>query len=117
SDWHTSMIEQIKTTQIAASMAANGGPEAMSEKDKKKTALEILLLLLLLRKFAGDVETGATPLNGRLFLRSDLYAAAARDTYEETRRFGMGTYFGATEEMRVLGEAEHCRTRGALEGC
>jgi hypothetical protein len=116
-DWQRSMIEQIKTTQVAASMAANGGPGNMSDKDKQKTAAEIILLLLFLRKFSEELEAKRFPLNGRLLLRSDLYAAAARDTFEETRRFGMSTYFGATQEMRVLGRGEHCTTDGDLTGC
>jgi len=116
-DWQRAMLEHVKTTQIAAGLASAGGPDAMSKKDKEKLAAEILIFLLLLRKFSYEMEAKTFPLNGRLLLRSDLYSAAARDTFEETRRFGMGVYFGATEEMRVLGKGEHCESDGELEGC
>jgi hypothetical protein len=115
--WERAMLEHVKTTQIAAALVTQGGPEAMSEKDKKKTAAEIAILLLLLRKFSYDIDSRRQPINGRLLLRSDLYSAAARGIFEETRRYGMGAYFGAVEERRVLGRAEHCESDEELEGC
>lgn len=115
--WERAMLEQVKTTQLAAALAAHGGPDKMSEEDKKKTAAAILILLLLLRAFAYDIQSRRMPINGLLFVRSDLYAAAARGTFEEARRYGMGAYFGAVEERRVLGRAEHCHSDGELDGC
>lgn len=117
SGWERSMLEQVKTTGLAASLVAHGGPDKMSEEDKKRTAAEILLLLLLLRRFASEIQTKRFPINGRLLARSDLYFAAARGTFEEARRYGMGAYFGAVEEKRVLGIAEHCHSDEDLEGC
>ncbi len=116
-DWQLAMINQVKQTQIAAALAANGGDENSSQADYKKIAATILVLLLFLRGFAKDIEIGKQALNGFLILRSDLYANAARSTFEEIRRFGMMTYFGALQEKRILGLAEHCRTDHELKGC
>lgn len=119
-DWERAAMEEVKLSQVAASMAANGGTAGGTEADRDHTAELVLLLLLLLHGFAGEIQSKKFPLNGRLLLRSDLYAYAARGTFEETRRFGMGTYFGAVEERRRLGIADHCTSEdgdGELEGC
>ena len=65
--------------------------------------------------------------NGILLVRSDLYASAARGTYEDTGTYVNQVYGGRTQERRALGDAEHChtvRTRAeavmaqpGLEGC
>jgi hypothetical protein len=117
SDWQRAMLDQVKHTQIAAALAANGGEESSNNVDYKKIAALVLLLLLFLRGFAEEIAAKKQPLNGLLFLRSDLYANAARGTFEEMRRFGMGTYYGAVQERRRLGIAEHCHTDGDLDGC
>lgn len=115
--WESGMIDRLKLAQTAAGLAANGGISSSSPDDDEKIAALILFLLLLLRDFAYEIYTGKQPINGLLFVRSDLYAAAARDSFEEARRHSMAVYFGATEERRRLGRAEHCHTDEDLEGC
>lgn len=121
SDWQRAMIEEVKVSQVAASLAANGGISSETGDDRAKTAAIILLLLLFLREFWQDLQRGTQPLNGFLLLRSDLYSQAPRGTFEEIRRFGMGKDFGIVEERRVLGRADHCTSdddpSGELEGC
>ncbi len=116
-EWQRGMLDQVKQTQIAAALASNGGDANTSNADYKKIAALILLLLLLLQGFAEEIEEGAQLLNGLLLVRSDLYAGAARDTFEEVRRHGMAVYFGAVEERRMLGKAEHCHTDRDMAGC
>lgn len=116
-EWQRAMLDQVKQTQVAASLASNGGDQNTSDADRKKIAALLLLLLLLLQGFAEDVAAGRQPTNGQLLVRSDLYASAARDTFEEVRRYGMAVYYGAVQERRQLGVAEHCRTDRNLEGC
>jgi hypothetical protein len=120
SEWERAAIEEVKLSQIAAALAANGGASSANEDDREKIAAVILLLLLLLHGFAGEIQSRRFPLNGRLLLRSDLYAAATRSSWEEIRRYNAAAYFGATEERRILGRADHCTTEdgdGELEGC
>lgn len=119
-DWERSAIEEVKLSTIAASLAANGGTGSETEADRDHTAELILLLLLLLHGFAREIEKKVFPLNGRLLRRSDLYGSSPRSTFEEARRAGMAAYFGAVEEKRVLGKADHCTTEdggGLLKGC
>lgn len=115
--WEKGMIEQIRLAQIAAGLAANGAASQSTADEEDNLSELLLLLLLLLRSFALDIYSGKQAINGRLLLRSDLYARAARDTFEEVRRFGMASSFGAVEERRRLGRAEHCHTDEDLEGC
>lgn len=117
SEWQLTMLENIKQTELAASLAANGGDQNTSDADKKKIAAAILLLLLLFQAFTEEIAAGRQPLNGSLLVRSDLYASSARAQFEETQRAGMATYFGVVQERRVLGVAEHCHTHGDLQGC
>lgn len=116
-DWQLAMIQQIKQTQVAAALAANGGDKNSSQVDYQEIAAIVLALLLFFQGFSKEIETGRQPLNGFLALRSDLYANAARSTFEEIRRYGMATYFGAAQEKRQLGKAEHCHTDGDRTGC
>ena len=86
-----------------------------------------MALLLLLRGFAREVASGKQARNGILLVRSDLYASAARGTYEDMGTYVNQVYGGRTQERRVLGDAEHCRTvrtraeavlgQPGLEGC
>jgi hypothetical protein len=121
SSWQMGAIEEVKLSQVAAGLAANGGVSSQTEDDRDKTAEIILILLLLLRGFTAELRSGKFPLNGRLFVRSDLYGNTVRGTFEEIRRFGMGAYFGAVEERRRLGIADHCTDEddpsGELSGC
>jgi hypothetical protein len=116
-DWQKAMIESVKSAQVAAMLAANGGEGNTNESDKEEIALIILALLLLLGKWADDIEDEVAPTNGLLLVRSDLYAAAARGSFEDITGYIERVYMGKTEERRVLGHAEHCETRGHLKGC
>ena len=107
-EWQRGMIEQVKPAHVAAALAAGGGEKNASDRDKEKVALLILALLLLLRGFAREVATGKQARNGILLVRSDLYASAARGTYEEMGTYVNQVYVGRTQERRILGEPEHC---------
>src|SRR5690349_4601267 len=116
-EWQQAMINVIKPAQVATALAVNGGEENSSPVDTKKIAALILLYLLLFQNFAEELETGRQALNGRLLVRSDLYASSARSIFEEMRRHGMSRYVGALQERRVLGLAEHCHTDKHRKGC
>lgn len=121
-EWQQEIIRLTKFSQLAAALVANGGTRNNTQTDYALIAAIILALLLFLQKFALDIESGAQLLNGTLLSRSDLYANAGRDAYEEMRRRVMGLYTDATEERRVLdAAASHCHTdektgeRGCVE--
>ena len=116
-DWQQAMMAVIKPAQVAVALATNGGEENSSPTDYKKIAALILLYLLLFQNFADELESGQQALNGRLMVRSDLYAQSARSVFEEMRRYGMSQYVGALQERRILGLAEHCHTDKVRKGC
>lgn len=116
-EWQTAMINVIKPAHVAVGLAVNGGEDNSSPVDTKKIAALILLYLLLFQNFAEELETGQQALNGRLLVRSDLYAYSARSIFEEMRRHGMSLYLGALQERRVLGLAEHCHSDRHRRGC
>jgi len=116
-EWQTQMIGQVKQAQVASALVANGGQKNTNENDKEEIALLILALLLLLNGFSQEIQSKKQPLNGLLLLRSDLYANAARGTYEDVGGYVASTYLGKTEERRLLSPADHCHADGNLIGC
>lgn len=116
-DWQSAMMQNIKSTQIASALAANGGKQNTNEGDWKKVAALVLALFLLFKTFYTDIATKKQALNGTLLVRSDLYANTPRSTFQEVLRFGTEVNFGTTQERRILGDAEHCRSAGEFEGC
>jgi hypothetical protein len=116
-DFQMGMINQIKATQVAAALAANGGENNTDQNTWKKISGAILALLLFFKKFWTDITTKKQPLNGSILTRADLYAAGARGMFEQARQTGYAVNFGEVQERRVLGIAEHCRTHGGLTGC
>lgn len=117
-EWQQQMNDLIKWSQLAAALVANGGTRNSTQNDYAVVAISIFAMLTFLQVFANEIESGKQKLNGSILSRSGLYANAARDAYEETRRIGMARYAGATLERRVLDAvANHCVTDGEMIGC
>lgn len=112
-DWQTGMMEQIKISHTAATAAANGGWVQVSPSDWGTAGAEIKAQYQYLQNFANQIASGEQPLDGRLLVRSDMYADAARGTFEEIR-FKSMVAEGMEEEIRDLESgADHCD--GCLE--
>lgn len=105
--WRAGMAREIKMVHIEATMAANGGRAQMSQADWGRVGARVKSQYRFLDNYAGQVDSGAQPLDGRMLSRSRMYADAARATFEETRR-GARMETGWQEERRILGPAEHC---------
>lgn len=117
-EWQLEMTELVKNSQIAAALVADGGEPNATNNDYAVIVLLILAMLGFLSAFAKDIETGKQPLNGLLLSRSDLYAFAGRDAYEEARRQGLIEEGEMIEERRVLDPgANHCHTQDEWIGC
>lgn len=115
--WQTQMIGQIKQTQVAAGLAANGGEKNTNDSDKEEIALLILALFLLFQDFSTEIQRKRQPLNGLLLVRSDLYANAARGTYEDMGSYVASVHLGKTEERRLLSPGDHCTNDHQYTGC
>jgi hypothetical protein len=118
-EWQAQMITTIKQAHVATALAANGGEKNTNDNDKEEIAALILILLLLLQDFSTQIWRRQQALNGLLLVRSDLYAAANRGTFESMGGYVASAYLGKTEERRLLSPAEHCETDKVhgLQGC
>lgn len=120
-EWQLGLMEEIKISHTAAAAAASGGWAQMSQSDWGAVGRLIRDQYDFLRNFANEIASGKQRLDGTARVRTDLYAQAARGTFEETRRRYERLKNGMEEEARALGEADHCSSdddpRGDLEGC
>jgi hypothetical protein len=117
-EWQSGMMELIKDGNNLAGIAARGGIEQMSQADWGAVGNATRDQYRYLRNFAEEIASGKQPLNGSARVRAQLYAEAIENQYERFRRRNEQIYNGAEEEQRVIDPAaEHCETRGDLEGC
>jgi hypothetical protein len=120
-EWQIGMMEEIKTAHTAAAAAASGGWAQMSQSDWGAAGRMIRDQYDYLRNFANEIASGKQRLDGTARVRTDLYAQAARGTFEEMRRRYERLKDGMEEEARELGEADHCSSdddpSGEREGC
>lgn len=107
-DWQTSMMEQIKLTHTASAALANGGWAQMTPSDWGATGQMIREQYDFLRNYAQEIANGTQPLDGRMLVRSDLYADASNGTFwEMTKRDYLQN--GYDEGRRVLEPgSDHC---------
>jgi hypothetical protein len=112
-EWQSGMMDQIKLANVAASAAANGGWAQMSQSDWGAAGQLVREQYDFLRNFAGQVADGTQALDGRALVRADMYGEAARGTFETMQTRYQLINNGMEEEIRDLGEADHCD--GCLE--
>jgi len=105
--WQVDMMREIKQANISASAAARGGWAQMTQSDWGAVGQQVRTQYDYLRNFANEIASGKQRLNGSALVRADLYGQAARGNFEEMRR-RMAKLEGMTEEIRILGESDHC---------
>ena len=106
--WQIGMMQNIKLAHTSAAAAARGGWAQMSQADWGAVGQQIRVQYDYLRNFANEIANGKQLLNGSALVRADLYGQAARGTFEEMRRRMEELVNGMDEEIRDLGEADHC---------
>ena len=112
-DWQSGMMDQIKLAHVAAGSAANGGWAQMSQSDWGATGQLIKEQYEFMRNFSNQIASGEQLLNGQALVRADMYGEAARGTFETMQTRYQLINNGMEEEIRILGEADHCD--GCLE--
>lgn len=111
--WQAGMMESIKTAHVAATAAANGGWAQVGQAEWGAAGQMIREQYDYLRRFAGQIANGEQALDGRFLVRADMYADAARGTYEAIRQ-RIRVMEGYEEERSVLEPGvDHCD--GCLE--
>ena len=107
-EWQIGMAQRIKILNVNASVLARGGWAQMSQSDWGWTGAKIKEQYKFLRNFAEEIASGKQVLDGRFLYRTGMYEDANRGLYEEMRRRVEETHNLMQEEMRELGEADHC---------
>lgn len=112
--WQTSMMSEIKISHVASAALSQGGWAQMTQSDWGATGQLIRAQYDYLRNFANDIASGKQPLDGRALVRSDMYADAGHNTFEQMhRRSAIGD--GMDEEMRELEANDGNNCDGCLE--
>lgn len=107
-DWQQQMMADLKSSQVAAGVAAMGGRKAMTPADWGTIGQRVREQYRYLRAFATDISSGRQPLDGRLSARAQQYGQAARPTYESIRARN-DLLLGYTHERNVLHGHDHCQ--------
>lgn len=85
-DWMREVGTEIKQQYILSAVAARGGWQQMTPSDWGRVGAQLRTQYQYLRQFAEQIATGEQNLDGRLIVRSKLYAQSARGFYEDLRR-------------------------------
>lgn len=107
-EWQGGMMEQIKLSHTAAAASARGGWAQMSAADWGAAGRMVRDQYDFLRNFARQIADGTQALDGRALVRANMYGDAARGTFEAMRQRYEILVNGMEEEIRLLGEADHC---------
>ncbi len=102
-----SMMDEIKSVNLAAALAAYGGREQMTQSRYGTVGQIIRQQYQYARQMVADVLDGKQRMNGRLDARARSYASAARATYENIRR----------REMAAAGYSFEQNVQHSQEGC
>lgn len=106
-EWQRGMASHLRDLHVVAATAARGGSAPMKQGDYAPVESRVREQMDFLRRFAAQVESGEQPLDGRFVQRSQMYAQAARGTFEQIRRLGE-IAAGMTEERLLTHSMEGC---------
>lgn len=113
--WYDETERLMKLSYRASVDVARGKHAEMTPEEKQHYIEALLLLLLLLNKFAHEVETGIV-IDGKFLHRAGMYGLNGRALYENWRLWA-AVVNGNTEARRVLHPADHCTASAARPGC
>jgi hypothetical protein len=106
--WQASMETAVRDLHLGATAAGKGGFGQMTQRDYGLAGIRIRRQYEFIEKFARDIEARRIT-TGRTVWRSELYAKAARGTYENARREG-AIAAGFDQGRRILNKnGEHCK--------
>jgi hypothetical protein len=107
--WEQAMRKSIKDTQLYSAAMARGGWQNMSKRDFGRTGPLVRRQYAYLKRFAAQIEVGATPLDGVFLRRAELYTEAGWSTYTMFEELNHRER-GYDQEKNVLDpSAKHCR--------
>jgi len=111
--WQQQMAHDIKTTQVAATVAASGGADAVSPAALRLLTQRVNVQLDYLANFATAIAGGMS-LDGTVCRLMKMYINGARGTFHAVESF-LAVQSGWNEYYNILGATEdHCTGSG---GC
>lgn len=106
--FQSELQQTIKDVHVASALAAYGGRDAMTPARWGYVGSRIKAQYKYGRRFVTQMMDGRQPLNGRVEVRSAMYAEAGRVTYEAIRA-REAKRRGFEEERNILHANESCR--------
>jgi hypothetical protein len=106
-EWYNESTRLMKISYRATVIVARGNNQPMTDDERNRWLLLLLLLFLWLNQLADAISDGDLPLNGRLPIYAGLRGAALRSLFENWK-LEQAKIDGYQEARRVLGIAEHC---------
>lgn len=115
-EYHATMTQKVAAAHTAGYAAGRGGLQTIASGEETAT---VNYHLAKLGGFVADLQRGG--ISGEMTIaRSRLYGASVSTSYEAGHYDGLKTIanLGIRIELKnVLGEAEHCMSRGGEIGC
>lgn len=106
-DWQLGMARQLRDVHRYSAAIAKGGFGQMGPADNGRMGRALRDQYEYLRKFAGQIEQGAAPLDGVFMRRVELYGLSGRSTFHVIER----------REMDLRGFDEERNERHASDSC
>ncbi len=113
-DWQRDMAREIKDAAIVEASLGRGGRNQMEPSDWGRVGARLREQYRHLNDFAAEIKAGLLS-DAEIMRRAQMYAQSARTSYFDGLTSGK-TAAGFSEEMRVLGPAEHCGDCPPLAG-
>jgi len=107
-EFQLQMQANVKKLNVAMALTGNGGIASTDQSDLGYIGSLVKKQYQFLQGMAKQIKNGSQKLDGTLLARVELYAQAARGTFEDVRRRAAKGV--AQLERRQLGVAEHCTT-------
>lgn len=108
-DFQAGLMAEVKTTHLAAAMAAHGGRNMMSQADYGYAGSQIKAQYQYARAWVQDIASGAAPLDGRLVARAKLYGRASVGTFDAVQARDARNSGALMEERNVLHSGDPCQ--------
>lgn len=105
-DWQRRTAVELKSMHLYSAAAAKGGWAQLTQADFGRVGAALREQYKYLQGFADQLSDGLA-LDGRFLRRAQMYAEAARATYELTAQ-QVALDAGYAEERNVLHPADHC---------
>lgn len=105
-EWQAAMHAEIRSSHLAASMAAHGGKAMMAPADYGFAGSEIKKQLGFLKRWTADLASGSAPLDGRFVSRARLYATSSVGTFSAVQARDARNSGAEMEERSFRGGSE-----------